>query len=199
MANRPTKELEKLSYGTPGDDSDRRLGELMLYIADRCSGDRYLGAIKLNKLLYFADFIAFAHRGQSITQAEYMSLPLGPVPRRLKYVRENMQADGSLTTRESSVYKHTQKRIVPLRDADLGVFDGWEIALVDELIDLCEGQSAHDMSELSHDRVWEIAGIDRGPIPYEAVFISLQTPTPYDIAKSHELITEAEHGGVPAP
>ena len=172
MANKASDELKKLSFGTQGSDSDRRLGELMLYIADRCSNDEFLGAVKLNKLLYFTDFFAFANRRESITGAEYMSLPQGPVPRRLKYVREMMKADHSLVIRPRKVYGYTQNQLIPLREPDLSLFSGWEIALVDQILDACRGKTAGAMSEASHDRVWEIAGTAKEPIPYEAVYVS---------------------------
>ena len=193
MSNRINDALGRLNFGTPGDVSDGRLGELMLYIADRCAGDPYYGATTLNKLLYFSDFFAFADRGESITGAEYMTLPQGMVPKRLKYVREKMRAEDALHIRRQKVGRYTQQQVIPLRSPDLDGFSGWEIALVDEIIDLCRGKSATEMSAMTHDRVWEIAGTDKAPIPYQAVYISSKPLTRYDLVRTRELVAEHEH------
>ena len=49
---------------------ERKLKELILYVADRCEADPTFGAIKLNKTLFYADFLAFASTGKPITGVE---------------------------------------------------------------------------------------------------------------------------------
>ena len=46
-----------LTYGSNTPKTRRRLGELILYIAERCADDHTLGATKLNKILWFSDFL----------------------------------------------------------------------------------------------------------------------------------------------
>ena len=40
-------------------DGEAKLKELMLYVADKCSQDPNFGATKLNKILWWANFLAF--------------------------------------------------------------------------------------------------------------------------------------------
>ncbi|HZQ34888.1 MAG TPA: hypothetical protein VFD32_03070 [Dehalococcoidia bacterium] len=47
----------------------RKLGELILYVAEKSSDDPRFGATKLNNILFFSDFLAFGQLGRSITGA----------------------------------------------------------------------------------------------------------------------------------
>jgi hypothetical protein len=57
---------------------------MILLIAEWCQADPKFGAIKVNKLLFHADFSAFLTHGEPITGQEYFKLPQGPAPRLLK-------------------------------------------------------------------------------------------------------------------
>jgi hypothetical protein len=82
--------------------------------------------------------------------------------------------------------KYQQKRVVPLRAPDLSLFSAEDIAIVDEMIQGLWQRTATAVSELSHGIAWKVAG-DRERIPYEAVFLSDEPLTEYDIARTHEL------------
>jgi len=72
-----------------------KLCELMLYLALKCEADPWFGAVKLNQLLLFAiDFSAYAGWQHPITEAEYIVLELGPVPRQLPTLRADMMQRG---------------------------------------------------------------------------------------------------------
>jgi hypothetical protein len=175
-----------------GGASDQRLRELILYVADRSYDDEGFGATKLNKILYFSDFESYARYGASITGAEYISLPNGPVPRRLISIRNEMERDHEIAIRKVSYYDKEQHRVIPLRDCRLELFTVHNIAAADAVISRYWGKTAREMSELSHDRVWRIAGTTGVRVPKEAVFISNEGLTDYDIARTSELA--AEHG-----
>src|ERR1035438_9553158 len=44
-------------------EDDVKLGELIIYISKKSAGDSRFGATKLNKLLYFSDFLSFGNFG----------------------------------------------------------------------------------------------------------------------------------------
>lgn len=171
----------------PDIDGEARLRELILYVASRCQNDPKFGAIKLNKILWWADFAAYGQRGRPITGVEYMRLPQGPVPRRLVPVREAMQADGDLGVAVVQTYGgYEQKRPVALRRANLDLFSAGDIAIVDHVIDALRHKTARGASSQSHGKAWEIAS-DRDSIPYEAVFLSDDPINRSDVARTREL------------
>jgi hypothetical protein len=57
-----------VSVSLPG--QQRKVKEFTLYIAKRCAGARYFGAIKLNKIIWKADFSSFAALRVPITCRE---------------------------------------------------------------------------------------------------------------------------------
>jgi hypothetical protein len=70
-----------------------------LLIATRSEGDEPFGAVKLNKLLFYADFFAYVKFGECITGQEYQKLAQGPAPRRMLPVppRRSQQPRGNAT------------------------------------------------------------------------------------------------------
>src|SRR5688572_1912439 len=83
---------ENLTFGKDDTESRERLRELMLFIAERCLNDPTFGAVKLNRILFLADFISFARYGEPITGTPYRKLPSGPVPTAAGTVRAEMEA-----------------------------------------------------------------------------------------------------------
>ena len=71
---------------------DEKFKELVLYIARKSECDPRFGATKLNKLLFFSDFLAFKRLGSPITGQTYFKLDHGPAPRRMLPLKERMQA-----------------------------------------------------------------------------------------------------------
>lgn len=86
----------------------------------------------------------------------------------------------------------TQKRLVPLRSADVSIFKDWQLQLVDKLIDATQGVTAQRLSAFSHGAAWKSAVKNGELIPYEAAFLSDRTPDAKDEARTAELA--AEHG-----
>src|SRR2546430_4752145 len=109
---------------------DQKLAELILYIATLSEGDPRFGAVKLNKLLFFADFQAYLRFGKPITGQEYQKLEFGPAPRRLPPVLEELKRAGDVAVRVHDYYGHNQQRVFALREADLSLFTAAEVDLV---------------------------------------------------------------------
>ena len=59
--------------------------ELIVYICKKSEGDPTFGAVKLNKILYYADFAAYRILGKPITGAQYQKLREGPAPQGVTY------------------------------------------------------------------------------------------------------------------
>jgi len=169
-----------------------RLKELILYIARKCADDPRFGATKLNKILFYSDFLSYALHGEPITGVAYIKLPKGPAPKPLVPVREEMKEKGDIIIEQRERYGLPQQRIIALRAPDLSKFSAENISLVDDVIQILWGRSAKAVSDLTHGyRGWKIAA-DKEEIPYEAVFLSNEGPTDYDISRARELIRQ--HG-----
>jgi uncharacterized phage-associated protein len=157
-----------------------KFAELVLYVAHGLSDDRAGGAIKLNKVLYFADFAHVRKHGRPITGADYQKLPHGPAPRRLKPVRSRLVAEGAaeLVTEEFLGYR--MHRLVPLRRPDVSCFSADELATIDKVLDDLKQLTGAQVSELSHEEPGWIHAQEGESIPYEMALVAKQqvlTPT----------------------
>jgi hypothetical protein len=81
-------------------EDQEKLGELIVYISEKSANDPRFGATKLNKLLYFSDFLAYGNFGRPITGAIYRHLKQGPAPRHLEEVRDRLAASGAIQIAE---------------------------------------------------------------------------------------------------
>ena len=170
-----------------------KLKELILYLSEKCERDPHYGGVKLNKLLFFCDFYAYARLGRPITGAEYMRHKFGPIPRRLLPARQELLAEGALAIQETKLSRGaTRKRPVSLRSANLSDFSGEEIALIHWTIDQLRGVNATRSSDHTHKFALWRAAEDGETIPYETMFVSEAPLTDAEIVRGREL--SAEHG-----
>src|SRR6266498_3864539 len=133
------------SQPKPDDD---KLRELVLHIARRSERDLCFGATKLNKLLFFADFLAHLRLGRSITGQEYQRLDSGPVPRKFMPLLKEMERGRAIAI----------QRVIALRDPLYGQFSKEELLLVDDVIQSFWNLPADEISALSHGFVgWQAA------------------------------------------
>lgn len=168
-------------------EADKRLGELILYVSKKCEGDSTFGSIKLNKILWWSDFLAYARYGTPITGSEYRSLEKGPAPKRLVPVRHNLIGAQDAVIQANQVGPtHIQQRVIPLREAELEMFTGREIDLVNQVIRGLWEETAQTVSEWSHGKAWRVTPLGES-IPYEAIFLSDEPPTPAEIERTQEL------------
>jgi hypothetical protein len=170
---------------------EEKLAELILYISQKSATDPKFGAVKLNKILYLSDFLAFGNWGEPITAVPYQHLRMGPAPTRLIPVRDALQKSGKLVVQTLPLKSgNRQVRTVNLVDPNLKVFSGREIALVDSIIQDLWDMDAEQSSEFSHRFVgWKMTR-EGEPIPYGSIFISDEPLSPAEIQRGQELAGE---------
>ncbi len=170
---------------------EEKLGELILYVSQKSALDPKFGSIKLNKILYLADFLAFGGWGEPITGVEYQHLRMGPAPKRFLPIRDELRSRGDLQIQEVPLKNgNTQQRTVTIRQPKLEMFTGREIALIDNVIEALAGFDADGASELSHRFVgWKMTKIN-APIPYGSIFLSDEPLSEAEILRGRELARE---------
>ncbi|MGI9107709.1 MAG: Panacea domain-containing protein [Pyrinomonadaceae bacterium] len=175
--------------------SDDRLREVILYIAARCESHENFGAVKLNKILFFADYISYLSYGEPITGAQYQKLPNGPAPVYLVPIRKQMEAVGDIAIRQEAFFFKTQHRIIALRAPKLDMFKARDIALLEDVIDVCKTRSATHLSDMSHGLAWKVAD-EKEVIPYVAALLDNHGINAQDIEEAQQLIQEHGWQGV---
>lgn len=165
--------------------SRKKLEELILYISSKCAGDSRYGRTKLSKILFYSDFLFFYKHLKPITGTDYIHVPQGPMPDNFRSILESMEGS-DIAEAVFQVGGYTQKKIVPLREPDLSLFEPEMIAHVDSVIEKVAGETsltATQLSDLSHKTMgWRVTE-DGEKIPYETVFLKdlkYQTATEWE-------------------
>ena len=156
-----------------------RLKEAILYISRECAGDEKFGAVKLNKILYYADFRAYREFGQSITEATYQHLPEGPAPKELLQARQELVNEGRLEIEPHQVFSFVQLRPVAKDDSNTEVFANpvQDTKILDEAIEFLAPYWGYQVSEMSHQE-WGYRLTQEGEeIPYRTAWLSSEAGT----------------------
>ena len=160
---------------TYGPGSDVKLAEAMLYVSKRLEelGDRYRGAVKLNKILWRADFESFRCSGRPVTGAQYQRLPEGPAPVRLRPIRDALEQDGEAHQENFDVGAPNMETVlIADRPANLEILTPADLAALDEAIERFRGLSGSKVSEISHRESAGWQSVKNGEIiPYETAMI----------------------------
>lgn len=169
----------------------QRFRELIIYISRQSAEDQHFGAVKLNKILYYSDFRAFERFGLPLTGMRYIRLPLGPVPRALLPVRNELVREGAIEVelRQSGSDRYEQHRTKAMRDPIMELFTADEIAIVDEVIRELWNQNAAQVSDASHDIRWRTMQ-HKDPMPYELAYLSDESISNHENDRTKELANQ---------
>ena len=159
---------------------ERKLTELVVYVAGRLADDRAGGSAKLHTVLFFADFTHVRRHRRPVTGAEYQHLPHGPAPRRLAPIRSRLIASGEAELVTEDFLGRPQHRLIARRPADLTAFTEDELTTIGSVLDDLAGLTAGQVSALAHDEpAWKHT-LDGESIPYELALVAKEqviTPT----------------------
>jgi len=149
---------------------EQKLAELIVWAGHLMAKDPTAGSTKLNKVLFYADFIHHRRYGRPITGVEYQKLPHGPAPRRLRPVRDKLVRQGDIVVRHEPLFLHTVDRAVPQREPNLETFSETEQEVVTEVVRQLDTMNAADVSAMSHEEFgWQ--WVEMGEtIPYVSAF-----------------------------
>lgn len=145
---------------------------LVHYICERAEDPSVLGAVKLNKVLWYSDVINYLITGKPITGETYVKRQHGPVPRHVLAAIDQLIAENKIARGHVDHFGFTKHEYVSLISADKSIFTGDEIALVDRAFEhVCMNHTATSVSVETHTVIWELAEMGE-ELPYYTVFAS---------------------------
>ena len=117
------------------------------YIIAR-SKPEMLGATKLNKVMWFADVLAYRMTGQTITgQASYQKQAHGPVPNNIVIAVRSLLTEGAVTKRDASTPVGVRHEYLWLKEPNVDLFNATEIDILNQMInDVC-GESHRNVDQ----------------------------------------------------
>lgn len=142
-----------------------RLKNILLYILERC-GDTWI--TKMNKLLFYADFVSYRDYGMAITGLPYRALDFGPVPETWSKVYSEFDEVGQ----ELISSPHFEGVILRGETrSDVSVFTESELDVLNRVCDKLGKLSSGEISKLSHQEdAWINFHEGHHPINFDAAF-----------------------------
>lgn len=126
-----------------------RLKNLMLYLLENI---QEVWCTKMNKLLFYIDFLSYRENGMAISGLSYKAIDFGPVPERWDVVysefdeiHQELRSAGDFV---GSVLTSTDK-------ADMALFTEAEIKVMERVLAKFNSLSSRELSRLSHqEKAW---------------------------------------------
>lgn len=143
-----------------------RLRNIMLYILNRCDE---VWCTKMNKLLFYTDFMSYRERGMAMTGLSYRALDFGPVPERwdrvyseFPEVRQELRQVGDFV---GSV-------LIASEESDCSMFTDAELKVLDSICTHFSKMSSREISRISHDEdAWLNHHDKREHIPFDDAYM----------------------------
>jgi hypothetical protein len=160
---------------------------LVHYVIWKAGKRDWFGAVKLNKVLWFADARAYSLTGKSITGETYIREKWGPVPKHMMPVRSELESEAAISiTKEGRL-----TRFVALLPPDTSLFSVDEMNSVDYWIDhIDRDHTAGTISEKTHDEAWEMAELGEELPLYAYRVVRIKEPDEDDLRRLKERAEE---------
>ena len=122
-----------------------RLKNIMLYILNRCDE---VWCTKMNKLLFYTDFMSYRERGMAMTGLSYRAIDFGPVPERWDRVYSEFP---EVRQELCQVGDFVGSVLIASAEADNTMFTDAELKVLDAICTHFGKMTSREISRISHD------------------------------------------------
>ncbi|PKP21112.1 MAG: DNA-binding protein [Bacteroidetes bacterium HGW-Bacteroidetes-21] len=144
--------------------------EMIVYFSEKVQPFK----TKMNKLLFYADFLMFKQSCFSISGVRYKAIDMGPVPHNFQSIFEflvNNDEVDIITTEFSQGYAGEQFKAKKDRTFNAVLFSQTELDVLEKVSTVFKSTSTIDIIELSHlEEAWKKNEKDKSVISYEYAF-----------------------------
>jgi len=129
---------------------------------------------KLNKLLFYSDFLMFKQTGFSISGIQYRAIPMGPVPNNFNSIYEYLDKNEDVDIHYSSFTDGgigEQFKPNLNRSTDVEFFNKAELSVLQNVVERFKNTSTNQIIEISHkEKAWLDNIADKKLIDYKYSF-----------------------------
>ena len=130
--------------------------EYIIYFCDK--NKLNLGAIKLNKILWFFDVNNYKKTGESLTKERYVKQQFGPVPQHILECIKELEKDNAIRVEQENNDGYKKTNFFYKKDTfDKNIEKQEDLNAL--IKDICNNFSASQISEKTHDNIWRLAKI----------------------------------------
>ena len=142
-----------------------RLKNLLLYVLEQM-GETF--QTKMNKVLFYTDFLSYRERGMAISGLAYQAMEFGPVPQRWDRV---YSAFDEVEQQVRLLQGQECLALLPGDAADMRCFTAAEKAIIDKVCEKMKTMSSRAASKMSHEEpAWKDYVGKSETIPYSEAF-----------------------------
>lgn len=124
--------------------------------------------VRMNKLLFYSDFLYFKRFGQSITGYKYQAIQMGPVPFRYDAIFDLLTYENIIDFILEDVKDSIVDKPRALKDFNEKIFSENELKVLNEIGKRFEDVSTDELVELSHkEKGWIAENKRKGIISYQ--------------------------------
>ncbi len=127
--------------------STSRLKNLLLYVLDKL-GETF--QTKMNKVLFYIDFLSYRERGMAISGLAYNAIDFGPVPQRWDRV---YSAFDEVAQQPRLVQNQECTALLAGSEAEMGGFSEDEIAIIDKVCAKMKKMTSRAATNMSHEEM----------------------------------------------
>ncbi len=144
--------------------------EMVVYFSDKIEPFK----TKMNKLLFYADFLMFKQSCFSISGVRYKAIDMGPVPNNFQSIFEYLANKDEIdiyTTEFPNGYTGEQFKARKDRPFKADLFSANELETLEKVSNVFKSTSTNDIIELSHlEEAWKKNEKNKSVISYEYAF-----------------------------
>ena len=142
--------------------------KIVHYISAKCDDASKLGAVKLNKILWYADIAAYITLGRQITELRYIKQPRGPVPNNIREILKMAEGEDLIRVSKADGSPKAMLLVQSQKEPDMNQFSEAEMNILDSVIQqIRDNHTGTSISEETHSNwAWKIANIGE-EIPLE--------------------------------
>ena len=142
-----------------------RLKNVMLYILSRCGS---VWVTKMNKLLFYVDFLSYRERGMGMTGLAYRAIQFGPVPERW----DRVYSEFAEIKQELCQFDHYEGSLLSASaQPDESLFSDKEKEILNEVCNQLGSSKTSEVVDLSHkETAWLDYQGTHGKIPFTEAF-----------------------------
>ena len=132
---------------------------LVHFIINECKKfPERLGAVRLNKVLWYSDLASYLQFGDTITGEEYVKREMGPVPKTILATLDKLEKDGRIEVKERT-HIYDPIKYISKRRPDTTLLTKKDCELSKSLLNIVLGKTASEISDSTHEEIWQAADI----------------------------------------
>ncbi len=132
-----------------------KISHMILFFSERTETWK----TKLNKLLFYADFISFKHSGYGISGLDYRAIQMGPVPAKFEDIYNLIANDESIVKREYLTLDNGNYGSVfqPIVNFNPSLFNAFELDILEHIANRLIELTPYEIIEKSHqESAWKM-------------------------------------------